>query len=172
MRYLLILCVSFLTTVKLYPQIKDASPGGFDFLNSIHGVWEGIPNDSSFISVLDYRIDKKLYFGFVANDLLSIKRQPFSHYEGVYFHNPHTSRLEYTTINGAEIHTGYCEVRQDTLFHYAVIKNTAGKIRAYSSAIVRIDNQTFSFYAVYGKDEKIPVMMFQNPLVYRRVKVK
>ncbi len=138
------------------------------FFNTIEGIWEGMPSDTSFISVLHYQRKDKQHFVLVDNDLLSKKRKPFSHYEGTYFFNPHTSRIEFTTINQSEIHSGYCQVSSDTLFHYATINNQEGMVRAYTSAIVKIDDNTLAYYAAYGKDEKMPVLTFENALIYRR----
>ncbi len=141
---------------------------GLSFFNTIEGIWEGMPQDSSFVSVLDYKIGNKEHFVFVDNDLLTKERKLFSHYEGAYFHNPNTSRIEFSTINKSEIHSGYCKISKDTLFHFATIKRKTGSIRAYSSAIVKLDNKTLAYYAVYGKDEKIPELKFENPLIYRK----
>ncbi len=149
-------------------RIENKMSAEMDFFNSFGGTWEGIPIDTSFISVLQYKKGNKEHFINVNNDLLSKERKLFSHYEGVYFFNPNTSRIEYTTINKSEIHSGYCEASKDTLFHYATIKTKAGNIRAYSSAIVKIDDKTLAYYAVYGKDEKIPELKFENPLIYRK----
>jgi hypothetical protein len=169
MKTILIIFISILSAGNLYSQNADNLVPEPDFFNSIEGIWEGTPKDSSFVSILDYRRENKEYFIFVNNDLLSKERKLFSHYEGVYFFNPNTSRIEFTTINKSEIHNGYCKVSKDTLFHYATIKNSSGNIRAYSSAIVKADDKTLAYYAVYGKDEKTPKLVFENPLIYRKV---
>jgi hypothetical protein len=140
-----------------------------DFFYSIKGIWEGTPKDTSFVSVLEFRKESKEHFVFVNNDLLSKERKLFSHYEGVYFFNPNTSQIEFTTINKSEIHSGYCKVSKDTLFHYATIKNKSGNIRAYSSAIIKVDDKTLAYYAVYSNDEKNPELVFENPLIYRKI---
>ncbi len=168
MKIILIIFISILTVGDLYSQNTDSILTEMDFFNSVEGIWEGMPNDTSFVSVLDYKKENKEHFVFVNNDLYSKEQKLFSHYEGVYFFNPNTSRVEFSTINKSEIHSGYCKVSKDTLFHYATIKNKTGNIRAYSSAIVKVDDKTLAYYAVYGKDEKIPELVFENPLVYRK----
>ena len=169
MKTILLFLIGILSINNLNAQNTDNSILEMDFFNSIEGIWEGMPKDTSFISVLNYKRENKEHFVFVNNDLLSKERKHFSHYEGFYFLNPNTSRIEFTTINKSEIHSGYCEVRQDTIFHYATIKNKSEKIRAYSSAIVKIDDKTLAYYAVYGKDEKIPELVFENPLIYKKL---
>ena len=169
MKALLIFFISYLTVGNLYSQDTDTLVPELDFFNSIEGIWEGMPNDTSFVSVLDYKIENKEHFVFVNNNLLSKERKLFSHYEGVYFFNPNTSRIEFTTINKSEIHSGYCKMVNDTLYHYATIKNKAGNVRAYSSAIVKVDDKTLEYYAVYGKDEEIPELVFENQLVYKKI---
>ena len=157
-------------TTETYRRIRNEIQifAEMDFFNSLDGTWEGIPADTSFISVLQYYKGNKEHFINVNNDLLSKERKLFSHYEGVYFFNPNTSRIEYTTINKSEIHNGYCNVRNDTLFHYATIRTEAGNIRAYSSAIVKVDDKNLKYYAIYGKDKKIPKLKFEKPLIYRK----
>lgn len=140
------------------------------FFNSAEGVWEGMPDDTSFISILEYRKGDKEYFVLVNNDLLSKERKRFSHYEGVYFYNPAMSRVEFTTINKNEIHSGYCKIENDTIYHYATIRGKSGKIKAYASAIVKKDKNMLAYYATYGNNEEIPDLKFENPLIYNRVK--
>ena len=157
-------------TTESYRRVRKVNEvhAEMDFFNSIEGTWEGIPADTSFVSVLQYHKGNKEHFIHVDNDLFSKERKLLSHYEGVYFFNPSTLRIEYTTINKSEIHSGYCETSKDTLFHYATIKNKSGKIKAYSSAIVKVDDKELAYYAVYGKDEKTPELRFEKPLIYRK----
>lgn len=169
MKIILILLLSLLITEYSYSQNETAFDSNMDFFNSIEGIWEGMPKDTSFVSVLDYKRGDRIHFVFVNNDLLSKKRKLFSHYEGVYFFNPNTSRIEYITINKSEIHNGYCKVSKDTLFHYASIKDASDKIKSYASAIVKIDSNTIAYYAVYSKDKNIPQIKFENPLIYRKL---
>ena len=44
-----------------------------------------------------------------------------------------------------------------------------GNVIAYSSAIVKVDDKTLVYYAVYGKDEEIPELVFENQLVYKKI---
>lgn len=169
MKRIVLFLITLLSISNLNAQNKNSSIIELDFFDSIEGTWQGVPKDTSFISVLDYKRKNKEHFIFVNNDLLSKKRKLFSHYEGVYFINPNKSRIEFTTINKSEIHSGYCVVKQDTLLHYATIKNKTNKVRAYSSAIIKIDDKTLAYYAVYGKDEKIPELVFENPLIYIKI---
>lgn len=169
MKKILVFLIGTLSVWHLNAQNTESILSEMAFFKSIDGTWEGMPEDSSFVSVLKYQKGNKEHFVSVDNDLFSKERKHFSHYEGVYFFNPSTSRIEYTTINKSEIHSGYCKVSKDTLFHYATVKNKAGNTRAYASAIVKIDSKTLAYYAVYGKDEKIPELVFKNPLIYRNV---
>lgn len=164
----LLLLYAFVSSCSYAQESNGSDWNMLEFFNTIEGVWEGMPKDTSFISVLDYNKGSKEHFVFVNNDLLSKERKPFSHYEGFYFFNPNTSRIEYTTINKSEIHDGYCEASNDTLFHYATIKNASNKITSYASAIVKIDRNTIAYYAVYSEDKNIPQIIFENPLIYRK----
>ena len=143
-------------------------PDILGFFQTLEGSWEGAPADSSFISVLEYNKGDKDYFVLVNNDLLSRQRKLFSHYEGIYFVNPDQSRIEFKTINKDEIHSGYCKISSDTLYHYATIKGGSGRIQAYASAIIQIDSQTIAYYASYSKTAEIPELTFEQPLVYRK----
>ncbi|MGG8494955.1 hypothetical protein ACQY1Q_00945 [Tenacibaculum sp. TC6] len=166
-KLLFLIIIVSITNLKAQNSDKLSSP--INFFNSIEGTWEGMPKDTSFISVLDYKKQNKEHFVFVDNDLLSKKRKLFSHYEGVYFFNPSQNCIEYRTINKSEIHNGYCKISKDTLFHYATVKNKSGSIKAYASAIVKIDDKTLAYYAVYGMDETIPELVFKKPLIYRKI---
>ena len=157
------------TWTKEGPESVSKKAGVLDFFNSCEGVWEGIPEDTSFISVLEFNKEGSDYFVFVKNDLLSKARNPFSHYEGKYFFNPHQSRIEFITINKDEIHSGHCKISNDTLHHFAKIRMNSGQVKAYTSAIVKSDSNTFSFFADYSKDDEFPELTFKNPLIYRRI---
>lgn len=151
-------------------RIKEDHLSALDYFSSIEGEWEGMPKDTSFISVLKFVRGEKEHFVFVNNDLFSKAGKPFSHYEGTYFFNPEKSRIEFTTLNKNEIHRGYCKISKDTLFHFATIKNASQTTKAYASAIVKEGRETLSYYANYSKSEEIPTLIFANPLIYRKVK--
>jgi hypothetical protein len=160
----------FLTALSAHAQDENTTTSSMPFFGTLEGTWKGMPTDTSFISILNYQIKNQEYFVSVSNDLMSPDSHIFSHYEGVYFFNPNTSRMEYTTLNKSEIHSGYCLMRSDTLYHFATVKNTSDKIKAYASAIIVIDDQTLAYFATYAQDERIPELVLENPLIYKKVK--
>lgn len=138
------------------------------FFEDLNKVWEASPPDTSFISQLQYSMDGKEYFVSVTNKLLSKNRKPFSYYEGVYFFNPSTNSIEFCTVNKNEMHSGYCKIAGDTLFHYAKITGVS-QIKAYVSAIIRKDAATLLYYATYGQTNDLPELKFEQPLIYRKI---
>ncbi len=155
------------TWVKHNNIMQPEETNVLHYFNALEGLWEGMPQDTSFISVLEFNKRGHEYFIFVNNDLLSKTRNPFSHYEGVYFFNPATSQLEFTTINKNEIHYGSCKVAGDTLFHYASVSGKS-KTKSYTSAIVKKDSNTLLYFASYSQTSELPELIFENPLIYNR----
>ncbi len=172
MKIIILLIVGISLIFQMPIKESQSKSPEMEFFDSIEGTWEGMPADTSFISLLEYKRESKAHFVFVNNNLLSKERRVFSHYEGVYFLNPSTSNIEFTTINKSEIHSGFCKVSGDTLFHYATINNKSGDTRAYSSAIVKENENTLAYYAVYGKDEVVPELVFGEPLIYTKKNIK
>ncbi len=161
----LFLALILISAIRGFSQ----SDNTISYLRGISGLWEAISKDTSFISQLEYCSDRQKYFVDVTNTLLSKERKPFSYYEGKYFFNPSTLNIEFNTINKNEIHSGYCKVSGDTLFHYATLSGKS-KIKSYASAIVKKDTSTLLYFASYSQSDELPELKFENPLIYKRHK--
>ncbi len=149
----------------LFPQNGNAL---IDYFNDIRGLWKAIPSDSSFISNLEYRKGKDKYFMISENILSSKEGKVFTEYEGIYFLNPDSQRIEFTTMNKNEIHKGYCRINGDSLFHYAHISGKS-KIKSYSSVLIKNDlKSSLSYFADYSESSKYPKLKFNQPLVYQK----
>lgn len=68
MKTILLLFINTLYVGNLGSQNMDNIVSEMDFFNSIEGIWEGTPKDTSFVSVLDYQKENKDHFAFVDND--------------------------------------------------------------------------------------------------------
>ncbi|WP_234571765.1 hypothetical protein [Rhodohalobacter sp. 614A] len=137
------------------------------FFEDISGSWIGIPEDSSFISRLEYKTGNEQFLIPVANTLTSKTGQLFAEYEGVYIYNPVEKNISFTTVNEHEIHTGVAWVKGDTLFHQAKIAGP-GNIKSYSSAIIKKPDDSLHYYADYSETEEYPELKFSQALIYRK----
>jgi hypothetical protein len=138
-----------------------------DFFRNITGTWTAWPADSSFISQLEYKKGKEQFFLAAGNTVFSKTGDIYAKYEGVYIYNPVENHITFITITKSEIHTGACHVEGDTLFHHAHISGS-GRIKSYSSAIVKMQDGTLHYYADYSESETFPEISYRRPLVYRR----
>jgi hypothetical protein len=168
---------------EIYVQVSDGGQRGFAYVISridtgeynllqhyfknMTGTWTASPADSSFISRLEYKKGEEQFFVAVGNTLLSKTGDLFAQYEGVYVYNPVEKQVTFITITKSEIHTGACRVEGDTLFHHAHISGS-GRIKSYSSAIVKMQDGTLHYYADYSESETFPELSFGGSLVYRR----
>jgi len=154
-------------TITIAGQAIAQTDNPLSFFIGIQGVWEASPRDSSFVSQLEYIQADKMYFLQATNRLMSKERKMFSYYEGSYFFNPSSKNIEFRTVNNNEMHSGKCNVIGDTLYHFASIKGT-GKIKSYTSAIVKSESNVLHYYASYSESEDLPALKFENPLIYHR----
>jgi CubicO group peptidase (beta-lactamase class C family) len=162
----ILVCI-ILLCLNVHGSLLAQGQDGLQFLQDIHGVWVASPSDSSFISQLEYNSEHSEFSVQVRNSLMTKNGGVFAKYEGVYFYNPSTDRIEFNTVNNSEIHSGYCEIVGDTLFHYAQI-NGLGKIKSYKSAIVKLNSAEFRYYASYSESNIVPELSYNDPLTYFR----
>lgn len=132
---------------------EDASNILMSFFDGISGVWIASPADSSFISHLEYRKESNQFLIPTGNTLTPKTGELFAVYEGVYIYNPAEENISFITVTKNEIHSGVSWVKGDTLFHQAQISGP-GKIKSYSSAIIKRPDETFHYYADYSESEE------------------
>lgn len=133
----------------------------------IEGTWVGYPADSSFKSVITYKLSLRGKYLYAENLLYGRDNQLFRTYEGMYF--AEGENLKYHLRgSGAETHVGEAFLSNDTLLHVAKIF-PAGSTKSYRSAVVKTGENTFSYYANYSSEETPPNSLeFDNPINYIR----
>ncbi|MCW5910883.1 MAG: nuclear transport factor 2 family protein [Cyclobacteriaceae bacterium] len=166
-RYVFLLFAAFVAKAS-FGQAPDQKNNPLtSFFTGITGTWQASPADNSFVSRLEYRKGEDKFFLMAGNTLMSKEGKIFTEYEGAYFYNPALKNIGFTTINKNEIHTGTCKVSGDTLFHFAQLSGSA-RVKSYTSAIVKKDGNTLLYYASYSETENVPVLKFEQPLIYRK----
>lgn len=148
-------------------EIAEKSNILISFFADFTGTWMASPDDSSFVSRLEYTISFGQFFVPVRNTLTSKTGEIFAEYEGVYIYNPVEDTISFTTVSKNEVHTGISWVKGDTLFHKANISGP-GNIKSYTSAIVKMPDSTLYYYADYSQTEEYPELQFNQALVYRK----
>jgi hypothetical protein len=167
----------------VYVEVSDGGDRGFaytmhrvvdeksnellSFFKDITGTWIASPEDSSFISRLVYKMGEEQFLIIAGNTISSGTGELFAVYEGVYLFNPVDNVTSFTTLSDSEIHTGFCEVKGDTLFHKATVSGN-NNVKSYTSAIVKNKSGTLYYYADYSQSDEIPDLRFNNPLIYRK----
>lgn len=168
---------------EIYVTVSDGGSQGFaytmkkvetdnsnllmSYFGDISGEWIAAPADSSFISRLMFKKGAEQFLIPVLNTLTSKTGELFTKYEGVYIYNPVDMNISFTTVSQHEIHHGISWVKGDTLFHQANITGP-GKIKSYTSSIIKKADNTLHYYADYSESEEYPVLTFSQPLIYRK----
>ena len=155
-------------TMFLFHNIQAQENDKFDLydLAFLVGKWEAIANDSSFISVLEYKFSPEGRLLFASNHLYGKEGKNLGVYEGAYLLDDQQI-IYFLSGPKGETHEGTATIVNDTLVHLASV-NPGRYVKTYRSEMVFKDGRLY-YYANYTKEKEYPSNVeYNNPLIYVR----
>ncbi len=146
---------------------QEAKAPDLEDLTWLIGKWEATAQDSTFSSVLEYRLSPKKKLLMATNQLFGKEGQSFGTYEGAYY--VEVDRFAYFIAGpNGETHKGNALVQNDTITHLARL--LPGKsIKSYKSQLILQGGKLY-YYASYSRESDFPEKVdYSNPLIYSRV---
>lgn len=164
----ILLIITTLCLISLLSS-KSVSRRQLELPLFIEGTWVGYPVDSSFKSVLTYRLSPKGRYFYAENELFNKSNELFRTYEGMYFTENDTLRY-HLKGPGNESHSGFAILDGDSLTHSARV-SPGTSVRSYISRIIKTDENQFRYFAKYSTQTNPPKELeLVNPIIYSRIR--